>query len=728
MSPYRRMPPYHTALRCAFLLSVHHGCALEPLQLAGGNEGDVLRSTVDILKRAGLAVKVRTDCDWAAIFRSGSELPFVAIRKSGHWVLVVRTVRLGDGAEALIILDPETEQAGPRLMLKHQFLTEWSGCLVMCRKAAAEAQPNQPFGFRWFLPEFARHKKYFRNVAIAALMANIVSFATPLLLHVVIDKAVPHQAYNTLYFVLMVFVVATAFEAIFNFTRQYLMLFATNKIDAQLASRTYSHLLGLPLPFFERTPSGIVARNMQQTEKVRHFLTGRLFQTALDAAALPILIALLLVYSAKLTLLVFAFSCAIAGVIAVLVPAFRYHLDQLYRAEGARQAHLIETMQGMRTIKSLSAEEVQQKSWDAKVIASVRKHATVGRIAAISNVTTTALEKMMQASVIGLGAVAVFDGDMTIGALVAFTMISGRVSGPLVQMVTLINEYQETALSIKMLGTIMDQTRELDRRPHALRPVLTGAFEFDRVTFRYPGAAAPALDAVSFRVMEGQFIGIVGRSGSGKTTITRLIQGIHGVDQGFIRFNGVDMRHIELRHLRRSMGVVLQESFLFRGTIAENIKAAKPDSQPDDIMAAARLAGADEFIERLPEGYNTFLEEGATNLSGGQRQRLSIARALLTKPRLLIFDEATSALDPESEAIVQKNLADIAKGRTILMVSHRLSSLVDADAVLVLEHGRVLDFAHHEQLLERCPSYAAMWAQQNRMPAGDHSSRRQLIA
>jgi ATP-binding cassette subfamily B protein len=722
------MPPHHTALRCAFLLSVHHGCGLEPLHLAAGNAGDILGSTVDVLKSAGLAVKVKQNCDWPALEKSTHELPFVAIRSTGHWVVVVRIVTLGDGAQALVILDPETEQSGPSLILRNQFLTEWSGCLIMCRRANVQAGPGQPFGFRWFLPEFAKHKKYFRNVAIAALMANIVSFATPLLLHVVIDKAVPYQAYNTLYFILFVFAVATAFEAIFNFTRQYLMLFATNKIDAQLASKTYSHLLGLPLPFFERTPSGIVARNMQQTEKVRNFLTGRLFQTALDAAFLPVLIALLLIYSVKLTAVVFAFSMAIAGVIGFLIPAFRYHLDQLYRAEGARQAHLVETMQGMRTIKSLSAEDVQQRSWDTKVLVSVRKHAAVGRIAAISNVTTTALEKLMQAVVIGLGAVTVFDGGMTIGALVAFTMISGRVSGPLVQMVTLVNEYQETALSIKMLGTIMNHPRELDRRPHALRPVLTGQVEFDRVTFRYPGAAAPALDNLSFQILEGQFIGIVGRSGSGKTTITRLIQGIHGIDQGFIRFDGVDMRHIDLRHLRRSMGVVLQESFLFRGTIAENIKAAKPDSRSEDIMTAARLAGADEFIERLPEGYNTFLEEGAANLSGGQRQRLSIARALITKPRLLIFDEATSALDPESEAIVQRNLTEIAKGRTILMVSHRLSSLVDADAILVLEHGRVLDFAQHEQLLDRCAPYAAMWAQQTRVSAGELTSRQRLMA
>jgi len=281
---------------------------------------------------------------------------------------------------------------------------------------------------------------------------------------------------------------------------------------------------------------------------------------------------------------------------------------------------------------------------------------------------------------------------------------------------------------VKMLGTVMNHPREFDRRPHALRPVITGEIEFDRVTFRYPGNSTPALEAVSFRIPENKVIGVVGRSGSGKTTITRLIQGIHSVDQGFIRFNGVDIRHIDIRHLRRSMGVVLQDSFLFRGTIAHNIAAARPGVPLDDIVAAARMAGADEFIERLPDGYHTFLEEGASNLSGGQRQRISIARALISKPKLLIFDEATSALDPESEAVVQDNLGKIAEGRTLVIVSHRLSSLTSADAILVLDRGQVLDFAHHDVLLERCPVYANLWHRQTRFSSLAAELRQALSA
>lgn len=708
------MPPYHTALRCAFLVAAHHGSKLEPGDLASGNPSDILGSAVNILRNAGLTPTVRRGCTWAAITTLGRSLPAVAILKSGHWIIVVRVMAMPDGTHALLVMDPATEQSGALLMPRETFLDQWSGVILTCVPAQKTSEAQEPFGLRWFIPEIMRHRHYFRDVAIAATMCNIIAFVTPLLYHVIIDKAIPHQGYNTLYFVLLVFAAATLFEAIFSYMRQYLMLFATNKIDASLASRTFNHLLGLPLHFFERMPAGVLTRHMQQTEKVRQFLTGRLFQTLLDAAALPLLLVILVMYSLKLTLVVLGFSAAIAVLIGVMVPTFRGHLNRLYSAEGARQAHLIETVHGMRTIKSLCAEGVQQRSWDGKVVSAIRKHAKVGRMSALANVLTASLDKVMQVSVLGIGAIDVFDGTMSIGALVAFTMLSGRVSGPLVQIVGLINEYQETALSVKMLGHVMDHPPERDSRSTTVRPQITGAVEFDQVKFSYPGAASPALDRVSFKVARGSVVGVVGRSGSGKTTITRLLQGIHSPQEGLIRFDGVDVRHIHLNHLRRNVGVVLQDSFLFRGTIAQNIAAARPNATLEEIAYAARLAGAVEFIDRLPLSYDTMLEEGASNLSGGQRQRIAIARALMLKPRLLIFDEATSALDPESETIIQDNLSEIARDRTMIIVSHRLSSLASADAILVLDRGRVADFAPHEVLLERCKVYSHLWYQQTK--------------
>jgi len=424
------------------------------------------------------------------------------------------------------------------------------------------------------------------------------------------------------------------------------------------------------------------------------------------------MLGMLLLYSGKLTLVVLGFSLAIAGIIAVMVPSFRRRLEQLYAAEGSRQAHLVETIHGMRTVKSIALEPVRMSAWEAKVAQGVQRRATVGRIAALAGVLTQGLDKLMQMAVIGLGAMDVFDGRLSIGALVAFNMISGRVTGPLVQIVGLINEYQEAALAVKMLGIVMQHPPERDPAHVGIAPPISGNMEFSGVTFRYHAAGPAVLDRVSFAVHAGQVIGVVGRSGSGKTTVTRLIQGIQSAQEGMIRLDGIDIRHIDLAHLRRSIGVVLQENFLFRGTIRDNIAAARPDAPLAEIVEAARMAGADEFIDRLPASYETLVEENGANFSGGQRQRIAIARALMMRPRLLIFDEATSALDPESEAIVQEHLGQIAEGRTLLIVSHRLTSLAHADAILVLEHGKVVDFAPHAVLLQRCEVYQRLWRQQ----------------
>jgi ATP-binding cassette subfamily B protein len=415
---------------------------------------------------------------------------------------------------------------------------------------------------------------------------------------------------------------------------------------------------------------------------------------------MPALLVLLMIYSLRLTGIVLGFALLICAFMAILVPIYRRRLNALYQAEGSRQTHLIESIHGIRTIKSLALEPLRQVEWDRATVFAVRSHGAVGRLAAVANALTNALDKLMQVSI------------MSIGALVAFTMLAGRVSGPLVQMIGLINEYQEIALSVRMLATVLDHPPERPPDQRGLTPPINGAVEFDAVTFRYPNSGTAALDRMSFRIEEGQMVGLVGRSGSGKTTVTRLLQGLQTAQEGAIRLSGVDIRHIDLPHLRQGVGVVLQDSFLFRGTLGENIAAARPDADMQEIINCARLAGAEEFIERLPLAYDTFIEEGATNLSGGQRQRIAIARALLRQPRLLIFDEATSALDPESEAVVQNGLNDLRQGRTMLIVSHRLSSLVTADAILVLDQGRAVDFAPHAVLHERCAIYRHLWDQQ----------------
>jgi subfamily B ATP-binding cassette protein HlyB/CyaB len=701
-----------TGLRGLFLLALHHGTHLAPEQVAGAIADDMVQGVLRVLRHAGFEARAIDGAIWEDIEHLGSALPVLVVKRNGGFLILAGV--LGSGAETqLAVLDPSREALGITLMTRANFLAEWRGTILLCRRPAM-AQAAAPFGLGWFAAEIGRHGHILRDVTIAAVASSLIALAAPLLYHVLIDKVIPYHATQTLSTVLLVFGVVTCFDAVFCYARARLMLFLTNKVDAALAARVFEKMLALPMPFFEHLPAGVLVRHLQQTEKLRHFLTGRLFQCVLDSALLPVLLALMCVYSFPLTLLVMVFALAITGVIFILIPRFRVRLNALYAAEGARQGHLVETLHGIRTVKSLAMEKLRQHEWDNRVAAAITSQSQVGRTAAVANTLTMMLDKLMQISVLGLGVGMVFGGTMSIGALVAFTMLAQRVSGPLMQIVGLINEYQETAISVRMLGTVMDHEPERAPSARAIRPSMSGAVSFDQVSFRYPGAASLALDRVSFAAQEGQVIGVVGRSGSGKTTLIRLIQGIEAPQSGLIRFDGTDIRHIDLEHLRRNVGVVLQDSFLFRGTIRENIAAGKPNAHLGDVVEAARLAGADEFIDRLPLGYETKVEEGAANFSGGQKQRLSIARALLVRPRLLIFDEATSALDPESEAILQENLKQIAKGRTMIVVSHRLSSLVQADATLVLDHGGAVDFAPHSTLLQRCTIYRGLWEQQTR--------------
>lgn len=712
--PDSQMSPHLTALRCFYLLALHHGVQVPPEKLGEVDVHQLLPSLLAMMRDVGLAGKVLKNRTWAELASLGSAFPAMVEQNNGNWVIVAHVMTTPDGRTVAAVLNPQSEQSGVNLVPREQFEESWSGRFILAKRKYRMTDESQPFGFLWFMPEIIKNGRYFRDIAIAAMMSNLISFATPLFFQIMIDKVIPHHSYQTLFAVVLAFTLTMIFDGIFQYIRQYLLVFASNKIDARLAARTFDKLLKLPLQYFESQSTGVLARNMQQTEAVRGFLTGRLFHTLLDMIALPVLLVGLFLYSGMLTFVVLAFTAAITVVMALTIPAFRRYLSRLYQAEGERQADLVETIHGVRAVKSLALESLRMKAWSQKVANSIRRRASVGYFSAAAVVVTQSIQNMMQMTILCVGATLVFDGTLSMGALVAFNMLSGRVTGPLVQMVSLLNEYQQTAISVQMLGKVMDHPPERDPKQRAARPLITGELEFSQVTFRYNNGAVPALHNVSFKVEEGKVIGVVGRSGSGKTTATRMIQGIQIPQEGLIKLNGTDIRHIDLPHLRRSIGVVLQDNILFRGTIRDNIAAGKPDATLEEVMEAARLAGADEFIDRLPLSYETFVEESATNFSGGQRQRLAIARALILRPRLLLFDEATSALDPESETIIQNNLEEIASGRTMIIVSHRLSSLVNADSILVMDKGAVVDFAPHATLLERCDIYRHLWNQQTK--------------
>lgn len=712
------MLPYHSALRAFILTAAHHQRTYSQEILLTGDESDPESSLVRLLGSVDLETRIIRKDDVSCLAKLGGSFPALAKTASGHWNIVVDIA--GTAAEGFraFVLNIQNEAAGIQEVPLGRLATDWGSVLILCSARKKQRAPERPFGFSWFLTEILKYRKYFRDIAIASFVLSVLGLISPLLFNVIVDKIIPHRTYQTLYVVAFVAALTALFESIFGYLIQNLTLSTTNKIDATLSAKMFHKLLGLPMDFFEKMPAGVIFRHLQQTDRIRNFLTGSLFQTLLQAITLPVLIVLLVSYSWKLTIVVTAFTLCIAGIIGVMIPMFRARLNELFSAEGARQAHSIETIHGIRTVKSLCLEPSSQQAWESKVVASVRKSARVGHTGIMATTLTGFLEKTMQMTILCVGAVEVFNGNLTLGALIAFNMLSGRVSGPLLQMVRLINEYQETAMSVEMLGSVMNHPPERDPQFRGSKPPIAGRLDFERVSFRYPGAAMSSLENVSFTVPAGRVIGVVGRSGSGKTTLTRLMQGIQLPTEGIIKLDGVDLRQIDLAHLRKNVGVVLQDSFLFRGTIRDNIAASNPNATTEEVIAAARLAGAEEFIDRLPMAYDSLLEEGAANLSGGQRQRIAIARALLLRPKFLIFDEATSALDPESESIIQQNLSEIARGRSMIIVSHRLSSLVNSDAILVLNQGKIVDFGPHQELLQRCEIYALLWNQQTKTISG----------
>ncbi len=706
----------HSSIQCLTAIAQHHGLQVNPERLIQDYALTAAEPPSSLLLTIALEIGLKARFDrltWDAIMDQGGVFPILARKTDGSSVIVVGARAAADGApDRLAILDPLADMANITLVEQAQFTRQWAGEVMFLKRSHALTDPNQPFGLRWFIPEILKQKAAFRDIAIAAVALHFLALSSPIFFQLVIDKVLVHQSVTTLWVLGGGIVIAQLFDAAFGFFRQYLTLVATNKIDMRLTRRVFSHLLSLPIDYFETSTAGIVTQHVRQLEKIRNFLTGRMFFSALDMTALFLFLPILFFYSPKLAMITLLFTVLIGAVVAAMVPTYQRRLNALYSAEGQRQGMLVETIHGMRTVKALAIEPTQRRLWDQRSAEAITMHFRVARISISGNAITDFLGKLLPVVLIVVGAQDVFDQTMTVGALIAFQMLSGRVVAPLLAIVGLVNEYQETVLSVKMLGQVMNRAPEGRVGAGGLRPKLDGAITFDEVTFRYPGASAAALDRASFTIPAGKVIGIVGRSGSGKTTLTKLIQGLYNVQEGIVRFDSVDAREIDLSYLRRQVGIVMQENFLFRGTVRQNIAATKPDASFEEIVASAEASGAAEFIERLPQGYDTLLEENGANLSGGQKQRLSIARSLLAKPTILILDEAASALDPESEAIFIRNLSRIAVGRTVVMISHRLSTLVNAHAIMVMDQGRLMDSGRHDELLARCLTYQQLWNQQ----------------
>jgi ATP-binding cassette, subfamily B, bacterial HlyB/CyaB len=709
-------------LGCLVIVARHHGLHLTVSQLIHDNmlTGREI-SIPELLKCAtGAGLKAKAvHLTWPELSQLTKALPSIVRLKHGGSMVLRRIEAAGDTVR-IVLQDPNASDDALLSIDQIRFEDVWSGDVVLVKRNYDISDETQPFSIGLVGALIFRERWIVRDVTICALILSFLALSPIIFWRLLSDKVIYFKAYNTFFVLCLAMVVLVLFETAFAYLRQFLLVHLTTRIDVKLSTYMFDKLLNLPIDFFERTQTGRVMHQINQMWRIRSFLMGQLFGTVLDSTTLLIFFPIMFAFSPLMSTIVLATCGLMALWIVAMLPTARRKTGAVENAEAERGAFLVQTIHGIRTVKSLALDSRQRHVWDVLTARTARLRFAEGMT---GNLIQTVVRPLERFAVNGSYAVGVYlalstNDPVYIGSLFAFLMLSQRVSAPLLQMARLINQYDEARIAVAVVAQLVNQAPEEGRSGNGVRTRLEGHVEFSKVTFKYTGASSPALQGVAFEVPAGATLGIMGRSGSGKTTVTRLLQRLHSNYEGLIKVDGIDVREYDVDHLRRSLGVVLQENFLFSGTIRENISAGKPDATFDEIVRAARLAGAEEFIDKLPRGYETAIYEGSPNLSGGQRQRLAIARALILDPRILILDEATSALDAESEAIVNANISRIAHGRTMIIISHRLSSLVSADAILVLERGQVADVGRHQELLERCDIYSSLWHQQTSHVAG----------
>lgn len=596
--------------------------------------------------------------------------------KDERWATVLQSNRNNTGNELFVLLPDENR---PTPMGSEALWALMSGTVlfVTARKSAVEAS-LEGFGLLWFLTEVLRHRMVFALVLFVSLWIHVLGFASPLYFQNVMDKVLVHGNINTLQTLSIGLAGVFVVELFLRMGRNYLLNHTACKIDVQLSSKLFRHMLGLPLNYFENRRVGAIIARIQELESVRQFLTSTPTSVLLDLMFVLLYVVVLFYYSPLLTWGVLG-SFVLYGVFAASISRpLRRYLRERFQRGAENQAFLVESLSGMASIKSGTAEAHTEKSWEDRLAIYVSIAFKSVQLAACGSDVISFIRSFMMLFIIAFGVSLVFAGDLTIGQLIAFNMLAARAADPVVRLSQMWQEYQQFGVSLAKIGELLEEKREHTEGLMGNLGDMRGEIEFRDVRYCYPLKRINVLDGISFKVRPGQRIGIVGESGSGKSTLVRLLLKHNplGEGQGKVLIDGHDLTLVSPEWVRSQTGVVLQETELLNATIAQNIAYDRPDAPMEQIIEAAKLAGAHDFIVEGEKGYQTELLERGKNLSGGQRQRIAIARALIRHPRILVFDEATSALDFETEAIVQRNLAEIAKGRTMLITSHRLSVIV----------------------------------------------------
>lgn len=696
-----------TGLICLLILARFHDLPADGSQLRHQfaqsgrtlSDTDLLRAAKHLGMKAGL---VKTT--WSKL--SGTPLPAIAKRTDGRYLVLAKIE-----GDKVLVQDPV--EGRPLVFGRQDFEGMWAGELLLFTKRAHVRLQDLKFDFTWFIPEIVKYRKFFGEVLVASFFLQLFALLTPLFTQVVIDKVLVHKGFTTLHVLAIGMVTLAVFEALLGGLRTYLFAHTTNRIDVSLGAQLFRHVLALPLSYFEARRIGDTVARVRELEQIRQFLTSHSVTVVLDVLFTVVFLAVMWFYSSTLTLVVMASLPIYALLSVAITPAIRARLYEKFNRGAENQAFLVEAVSGIQTVKAMAVEPPLLRKWEEQLAGYVQASFRATSMMTIAGQSATAVQKVTTVAVLWLGAYRVIGGDLSIGQLIAFNMLSAQVTGPILRLVNLWQELQQVGISVERLGDVLNTSPEPSYNPNRTTLLhVVGRVQFDDVTFRYRPDGPEVVRKLSCRIEPGQMIGIVGRSGSGKSTIAKLLQRLYVPERGRILVDGVDLAQVDPAWLRRQVGVVLQENFLFNGSVRSNIALTDPGLSMEQVIQAAKLAGAHEFILELSDGYDTVIGEHGCTLSGGQRQRVAIARALVGNPRILIFDEATSALDSESEAVIQRNMAEIAKGRTVVVIAHRLSTVRPAHCIYVVERGEIVEQGSHDELLSIGGVYARLHAHQ----------------
>jgi len=664
---------------------------------------EMLRCARDL----GLKARVyRTD--WLRLART--PLPAIATLRDGGFLVVAKAAE-----DKVLVQSPLAPR--PVLMTRDELLAIWDGGLILMTRRAGLSDVTRRFDITWFLGAIHKYRHLLSEVLVASFFLQLFGLVSPMFFQVVIDKVLVHRALSTLDVLVIGLLTISVFEAVLGILRTYLFAHTTNRIDVELGARLFHHLLALPMAYFQARRVGDSVARVRELENIRNFLTSSALTLVIDLFFTFVFVAVMFVYSPLLTWILLGSFPFYIVISAVATPLFRRQLDEKFRRGAENQAFLVESVTGIETLKAMAVEPQMQRRWEEQLAGYVAASFRVLSLGNTASQMVQLVSKVVTASLLYFGAKLVIDGSLSVGELVAFNILAGRVSAPVLRLAQMWQDFHQARLSVSRLGDILNTTAESTYAAGRARlPAIRGDITFDHVTFRYRIDGQEVLHDVSFNVPPGQMVGIVGPSGSGKSTFAKLVQRLYVPESGRVLVDGMDLAMADPAWLRRQIGVVLQENVLFNRSVRENIALADPAISIERIIAAAHLAGAHEFILELTEGYDTIVGERGSTLSGGQRQRIAIARALIADPRILILDEATSALDYESERIIQQNMKQIAKGRTVLIIAHRLSTVRATDRIVTLERGRLVEDGTHDALINTGGRYASL----HRLQAGLH--------